>query len=155
MSSTDAASLPSRDRSIDLGPLPIVLRVIAVGFFLFFLGAAVVSASGTELPGILHDTFQWGHSRTPEEVMICSIYIVWAVCLWIAANDPPRYGLFLDFTIAANVAHALVMGVQGALIEGEQAHIYGDALVLGLVVLALALAWLPIRNQAARRHAAS
>jgi hypothetical protein len=155
MSSTDTASLPARDHSIDLGPLPIVIRVIAAGFFMFFTGAAVVSASGTELPGILHDTFQWGHSRTPEEVMICAIYIVWAVCLWIAARDPVSYGLFLDFTIAANAAHALVMGIQGALIEGEQAHMYGDALVLGLIALALAAAWLPVRSQAARRHAAT
>jgi hypothetical protein len=155
MNSLDAASLSARDHSIGLGPLPIVIRVIAAGFFIFFAGASVASASGTELPGILHDTFQWGHSRRPEEVMICAIYLVWAVCLWITARDPVRYGLFLDFTIAANAAHAIVMGVQGALIEGEHAHMYGDALVLGLVTLALAAAWLPVRRQAARRHAAT
>jgi hypothetical protein len=155
MSSPDTTSLPARESPIELGLLRIVIRVIATGLFIGFVGAGVASASGTELPGILHDTFQWGNSRRPEEVMLSAIYVVWAVCLWITARDPVRHALFLDFTIAANLAHAVVMWFQGALIDGEQAHIYGDALVLALFALALAAVWLPVRRRAPRRHAAS
>ena len=41
--------------------------------------------------------------------MLFVIYIVWAVFLFLAAGDPRRYASFLDFTIAANLAHAVIM----------------------------------------------
>ena len=41
--------------------------------------------------------------------MIFVIYMVWAVYLFKAANNPVRYLTFLDFTIWANIAHGAIM----------------------------------------------
>lgn len=44
--------------------------------------------------------------------MLFTIYIVWAIYVLIAANDPQRYSSFLDFTMWANIGHGLLMAVQ-------------------------------------------
>jgi len=36
--------------------------------------------------------------------MLAAVYIVWGVCLWIAARAPLQHRLFIDFTITANLA---------------------------------------------------
>jgi hypothetical protein len=41
--------------------------------------------------------------------MIFVIYMVWAVYMFKAANDPIKYQAFLDFTIWANIAHGAIM----------------------------------------------
>ncbi len=40
---------------------------------------------------------------------MAAIYIAWAVMLWRASGDPAKHPLFIDFTIWATAAHALVM----------------------------------------------
>ena len=40
---------------------------------------------------------------------MAAIYIVWAVFLWRASREPAQHLLFVDFTIWATAAHALVM----------------------------------------------
>ena len=44
--------------------------------------------------------------------MLFTIYIVWAIYVLIAANDPQQYWSFLDFTMWANIGHGLLMAVQ-------------------------------------------
>jgi hypothetical protein len=45
---------------------------------------------------------------------------VWGVFFFLAANNPPQYRSFLDFTLWANLAHGLLM-VPMAL---EGSHLY-------------------------------
>jgi hypothetical protein len=46
--------------------------------------------------------------------MLFIIYLVWAVFLFLAANDPVRYISFLNFTAWANLFHGLLMAGQAA-----------------------------------------
>jgi len=41
--------------------------------------------------------------------MIFVIYLVWAVYLFKAANNPFKYQTFLDFTVWSNLAHGVIM----------------------------------------------
>jgi hypothetical protein len=129
--------------------LPTVIRTLAVLFVVFFSLALVAAATKSQAPGLLDDLFGWGSIGDAEEMMISAIYIVWGLFLWPTAKDPARYRFFLDFTIAANAAHFGVMLVQAIVIEGEHLHLAGDVLVGWAVLLALVVAWLPVRRQAA------
>jgi len=126
--------------------LSLVLRMIGALFVLFFVVAFVASAMKVSTPDILYRMLGWGDVGDAEEQMISIVYIVWGVFLWLAARDPVRNRLFIDFTLMANVAHFGLMGIQSFTYD-EHTHLYGDVL-LGFVVLGvLAAAWLPVRRQ--------
>jgi hypothetical protein len=129
--------------------LPTVIRAVAAIFVVFFTIGLISSATESEPPGLIRDLFAWGSIGDAEEMMLSAVYIVLGLFLWQTAKDPLRHRLFIDFAIAANAAHFLVMLVQGIVMEGEHMHLVGDVLLGWLLVAALLAVWLPVRNRAA------
>jgi hypothetical protein len=128
--------------------LTTAMRVIAIVFFLGFsvflilvvFGSAII-AQGTFLAVLL----RWKPYNVAYEGMIAAIYVVWGIFLWRASENPQKNGLFIDFTIWANLAHALEMLVAATLMKGELMHVVGD--VLFLAIIAAVLLWLRPRPQ--------
>jgi hypothetical protein len=129
--------------------LPNVIRAVAAIFVVFFAIALIASATESDSPGLIRDLFAWGSIGDAEEMMLSAIYIVWGLFLWQTARDPLRHRFFIDFTIAANAAHFLVMLVQSIVMHGEHAHLVGDVLIGWLLVAVLLAVWLPVRRRAA------
>jgi hypothetical protein len=129
--------------------LPNVIRAIAAIFVVFFTVGLISSATESDPPGLIRDMFAWGSIGDAEEMMLSAVYIVWGLFLWQTAKDPLRHRFFIDFTIAANAAHFLVMLVQGIVMEGEHTHLVGDVLLGWLLVGVLLAVWLPVRRQVA------
>jgi hypothetical protein len=128
--------------------LRVALRVLAVGFLVAFapwitliLLEAPILAPGGRLAPYLR--FQ-PHNASYESMMT-AIYVVWAVMLWRASGDPAKHRLFVDFTIWATAAHAVVMLVatpmqKGVVMTGIES--------LPLLGIAVALWWLRPRSSA-------
>lgn len=129
-------------------PVGIVLRVLGTLFVVFFALALIRSAGRFDAPELIDRLFQWGELGNAEEQMISAIYIVWGVFMWLAAGEPLRHRLFVDFTLIGNAVHFAVMSVQALAFEGEHLHLAGDVLIGWLLVAALASTWLPIRGRA-------
>ena len=122
--------------------LRLFLRVLSVGFLaafipwitLILLNAPILAPGGRLAPLLRFQPY-----NVHYESMIAAIYIAWAVMLWRASGNPARHLLFIDFTIWASAAHALVMliatpaqkGLVMTVIEG-----------LPLLVIAAVLWWL-------------
>lgn len=70
---------------------------------------------------------------------MAAIYIVWAVFLWRASREPAQHLLFVDFTIWATAAHALVMLIATPL---QKSLIMTAIEGVPLVLIAAALWWL-------------
>ena len=92
--------------------LRIFLKVLSVGFLAAFIPwitliviKAPVLAAGSTFGPLL----RFRPYNAPYEMMMTSIYVVWAIMMWRASKDPAKHILFIDFTIWANAAHALVM----------------------------------------------
>ena len=128
--------------------LALVLRFTAAAFVLVFALLFLASVTQTDTPEFLYRLFAWGDVGDAEEQMLAAVYIVWGVFLWIAARAPLEHRLFIDFTIVANLAHASVMAVQSFTYHDEHAHLWGDVVILLVVMGVLATLWLPVRNQA-------
>lgn len=146
---------PSAFPAKSLPRLQTALRIVAVLFGVFFTIAFLMSATSTHAPGLLYEMFGWGSVGDAEEMMLSIIYVVWAFFLWIAARDPLRHRLFIDFTLIANAAHFLVMMVQAIVMEGEHTHLIGDVPLGFLLVIVLTALWLPLRREAARNATGS
>jgi hypothetical protein len=71
--------------------------------------------------------------------MMAAIYIVWAVFLWRASREPAQHLLFVDFTIWATAAHALVMLIATPL---QKSLIMTAIEGVPLVLIAAVLWWL-------------
>lgn len=113
---------------------PLVARVFAVALLVFFGVAMVMSVTGMTIDA-LEPLIRWGEGGARAyEVMIETIYIVWALFLWRAASDPSSHRLFLDFTVVGNIAHFGVMAVEAFVLDGEHQHLYGD---VGLGIIGL------------------
>src|SRR5690349_11024563 len=122
------------------------LRVVGAIFVVFFVFAFVASATKMTDPDLLYRMLGWGSPGDAEEQMLSIIYIVWGLFLWRAAKDPFKNSLFIDFTIAANVAHFTLMAVQSLVMPGEHTHLYGDVLVGFIVIAILAVPWFAVRG---------
>jgi hypothetical protein len=119
-----------------------LLRVLAVGFLAAFIPWIVVILLGAPIlaaGGVLAPLLRFQPYNPHYESMLAAIHIVWAIMLWRASGNPAQHTLFIDFTVWANAAHALVMfivtpqqkGIVMTMIEG-----------LPLVLVAAALWWL-------------
>lgn len=116
-------------------------------FIVFFTLAFIASATKSDMPDLLYRMTGWGDIGDAEEQMISVVYVVWGFFLPAVARDPERNKLFIDFTLAANVAHFGLMGIQALVYTGEHTHLYGDVL-LGFAILAvLAAVWIPTRRR--------
>lgn len=122
------------------------LRLVGAIFVVFFVFAFIASATKMTEPDLLYRMLGWGSAGDAEEQMISVIYIVWGVFLWRAAADPFGNALFINFTIAANVAHFGLMAVQSFVFPGEHTHLYGDVLIGFIVLAILAVPWFAARG---------
>jgi hydrogenase/urease accessory protein HupE len=93
--------------------------------------------------------FRWVHPapHPPYERMIIAIYWALGVCLLIAARDPVRHVLLVDFTILSSLLHGAVMAYDAFAEPHEMTHMVGDVPIL--LVLAGVLVWLHPRRTAA------
>ena len=122
--------------------LRVFLRVLAIGFLaafipwitLILLKAPILSPGGRLAPLLRFQPY-----NAHYESMLAAIYIAWAVMLWRASSDPARHPLFIDFTILATAAHAVVMLVATPLAKGLPMTLVEG---VPLVLIAAVLVWL-------------
>jgi hypothetical protein len=122
--------------------LRLFLRVLSVGFLaafipwitLILLKAPILSPGGRLAPLLRFQPY-----NVHYESMMAAIYIAWAVMLWRASSDPARHPLFIDFTILATAAHAVVMLIATPLAKGLPMTLVEG---VPLVVIAAVLFWL-------------
>ena len=134
------------NETVRLTWLRIALRVLCVGFLaafipwisLILLNAPILAPGGRLAPLLRFQPY-----NAHYESMMAAIYIVWAVMLWRASRDPAKHLLFIDFTIWATVAHALVMLVATPIQKGLVMTVIEG---LPLVVIAGVLWWLRPRR---------
>ncbi len=129
--------------------LPVMIRLTAVGYLLFFVPNLVLAATHhiNGLPPLLARLFDWGEGADPVAVMFSTVYIVWALFLFASARAPLANRLFLDFNLTANGAHFAAMLVMAVAMHDEHRHLAG-VLALGLITtVPLAACWLPVRRR--------
>jgi len=122
--------------------LRIFLRVLSIGFLaafipwitLILLYVPILAPGGKLAPLLRFQPYNANY-----ESMMAAIYIVWAVMLWRASGNPAKHPLFIDFTIWANAAHALVMLVATPIQKGLVMMVIES---LPLLVIAIVLWWL-------------
>lgn len=126
----------------------LVTKAFAAALFVFFALAWIGSAVDVQLPDEIMRLIRWGTGSEVRayEMMISTIYLVWAPFIWIASRRPSENRLFLDFTLIANAAHFGLMAVQGMVFTGEHHHLYGDVLLGWLGLLCFGAAWLSVRH---------
>lgn len=131
--------------------LPLMIRLTAVGYLLFFVPNLVLAATGhiDTLPPFLARLFDWG-ARAPSEpavaVMFSTVYVVWAIFLFRSARAPLANRLFLDFNLTANSAHFGAMLLMAVSMPAQHQHTAG-VLALGMLsTVPLAACWLPVRR---------
>jgi hypothetical protein len=128
--------------------LPVMIRLTAVGYLLFFVPDLVLASTHhvNGLPPLLARLFDWGEGGDAIAVMFSTVYIVWALFLFRSAKAPLANRLFLDFNLTANAAHFGVMLVMAVAMGEHHRHLAG-VLVLGLLTtVPLAACWLPVRR---------
>jgi hypothetical protein len=122
--------------------LRFVLRLLSVGFLVAFIPwitLILLKAPALAPDGSLAPLLRFQPYNPHYESMMAAIYIAWAVMLWRASGDPAKHTLFIEFTIWATAAHALVMLIATPIQKGlVMAVVEG----LPLVVIAGVLWWL-------------
>ncbi|MDQ6828278.1 MAG: hypothetical protein M3081_05370 [Gemmatimonadota bacterium] len=93
------------------GLLKIFLRVygaLSLVLFSALLLGFIVQPSSLDVGGGMHWLI-WDHVSDHVAPMLLAVYVVWSIFILRAARDPLAHAMFLDFTIWANVAHAIAM----------------------------------------------
>jgi hypothetical protein len=130
--------------------LPVMIRLTAVGYLLFFVPDLVLAWTHhvNGLPPLLARLFDWGEGGDAIAIMFSTVYIVWALFLFRSAKAPLANRLFLDFNLTANSAHFGVMLIMAVTMCDQHQHLAG-VLALGLITtVPLAACWLPVRHRA-------
>lgn len=130
--------------------LPLMIRLTAVGYLLFFVPDLILAATHhiNGLPPLLARLFDWGAGGDAVAVMFSTIYLVWALFLFASARAPLANRLFLDFNLMANSAHFGAMLLMAVTMRDAHQHLAG-VVVLGLITtVPLAACWLPVRRRA-------
>jgi hypothetical protein len=134
------------DETVRVTWLRLFLRILSVGFLAAFIAwitlillNVAILAPGSRLAPLLR--FQPYNAY--YESMMAAIYIVWAVMLWRASDDPARHRLFIDFTIWGNAAHGLVMLIATPLQKGPVMMLIEGLPLLGIAAV---LGWLRPRR---------
>jgi hypothetical protein len=125
--------------------LPVMIRLTAVGYLLFFVPDLVFAITHRT-----NELFDWGQGGQPIAVMFATVYIVWAVFLFASARDPLANRLFLDFNLTANAAHFGAMLVMAVAMRDEHRHLVGVVALGLLTTVPLAACWLPVRRREGR-----
>jgi hypothetical protein len=130
------------DETVRMTWLRLFLRALSAGFLAAFIPWITlillnvpILAPGSRLAPLLR--FQ--PYNVHYESMMAAIYIVWAIMLWRASGNPVEHLLFIQFTIWASAAHALVMLIATPIQKGLVMMIVEG---LPLLVIAAMLWWL-------------
>lgn len=129
--------------------LRLFLRVLSAGLlaaFIPWITLIVLHARVLQPDGALATLLRFKPYNPSYETMLAAIHIVWAIMLWRASDDPVKHVLFIDFTIWANAAHALVMLVVTPMQKGALMMVFET---FPLFLVAAALMWLrprPLRS---------
>jgi hypothetical protein len=137
-------------RSQRTTPLPLMIRLTAIGYLLFFIPNLLLAATHHihTLPPLLARLFDWGGSADATAVMLSTVYAVWAIFLFHSARAPLAHRLFLDFNLTANAAHFVAMLLMALTMPEQHRHAVG-VFALGLIsTVPLAACWLPVRRAA-------
>lgn len=132
--------------------LPVMIRLTAVGYLLFFVPDLILAATHhvNGLPPLLARLFDWGTGGEAVAVMFATVYLVWALFLFRSAKAPLANRLFLDFNLTANSAHFAAMLVMALAAHDEHQHL-GGVVALGLLTtVPLAACWLAVRGHNGR-----
>jgi hypothetical protein len=132
--------------------LPVVIRLTAVGYLLFFVPDLVLAFAHhvNGLPPLLARLFDWGEGGPNDQaiaVMFSTVYIVWALFLFRSAKAPLANRLFLDFNLTANSAHFGAMLVMAVAMREHHRHLAGVVALGLLTTVPLAACWLPVRRR--------
>jgi hypothetical protein len=130
--------------------LPVMIRLTAVGYLLFFVPDLILATTQhiNALPPLFARLFNWGQGGGPVSIMFSTVYVVWALFLYRSARAPLANRLFLDFNLTANSAHFGAMLLMAVTMRDEHGHLSG-VVALGLITtIPLAACWLPIRHRA-------
>jgi hypothetical protein len=128
--------------------LPMMIRLTALGYLLFFLPDLVLAATHRiqTLPPSLGRLFDWGEGGDAVAAMFATVYIVWALFLFHSARAPLTHRLFLDFNLTANSAHMGAMLLMALLMPEHHEHAAG-VIALGLItIVPIGACWLPVRR---------
>lgn len=122
--------------------LKLALRILAVFFWwygvVFVLSVARLQGWDVSMVPFLDyrgTSYAWDF-----ELMFTAIFMVWGAYLWMAAKEPQKHRLFIDFTIAATLAHIATMLVIALVRSEDLWHLLGDALALSVPVALVSLA---------------
>jgi len=110
--------------------LSIALVVIGVSFF----GLPIVVE-------LLPSLFRWSTPAVnmADEHMIVSMYYAMAICFVMAAKNPLRNAIIIDYAIISSILHATVMAYYAVTLDGEMAHMWGDVPFLYALGIGLAI----------------
>ena len=123
----------------------ILFPTLLVGFVLQtpLLADPTPAAAAGRLNWVIWNGVLCGGEPCHVPPMLFTIYIVWGVFFWIAANNPVAYTSFLTFTMWANLAHALIMAGQATMMpERYWSKWLTDIPFTGLIALGIYL-WRP------------
>ncbi|MFW9838362.1 MAG: DUF6632 domain-containing protein [Candidatus Thorarchaeota archaeon] len=81
-------------------------RFLSYYLYLFGLLSATVVAIG---PYFLGNELLWQPRNLPTEIMMSGIYFSFGLVMILAARDPTKHKLFIDFLILSNIIHAFIM----------------------------------------------
>ena len=140
--------------TVRLSWLRMALRLLSLGIlaaFIPWITLILLNAPALTPGSRLAPLLRFQPYNPHYESMMAAIYIVWAIMLWRASRDPAKHLLFVDFTIWATAAHALVMLIATPIQKG-----LGMTFVEGvpLVVVVAVLSWLRPRRAEAGAPAA-
>jgi hypothetical protein len=130
--------------------LPLMIRLTALGYLLFFVPDLVFVTTHQihTLPTFLSRVFSWGEGGDAIAVMFDTVYIVWAIFLFQSARAPLTHRLFLDFNLTANSAHFTAMLIMALTMPEHREHAVG-VIALGLLTtIPIGACWLPVRGVA-------
>lgn len=104
------------------------------------IALVVLGVSFLTLPIIIEllpSMFRWSNPMVnmADEHMIVAIYYALGICFFMAAKDPLRNVILIDFTIISSLFHGAVMAYYAIALEGEIAHMWGDVLLMFLLAI--------------------
>src|SRR3989339_1656632 len=91
------------------------LKILAI-FFWWYVIVFLLSIApliGISIPAIVSPEYRGDAYAWDFELLFTFIFAVWGYYLWSASSNPAKHSLFINFTIAATIAH-----INGMLIVG-------------------------------------
>ena len=114
----------------------VLLRRLSIGMFVVGLSFVLTMPFIT---GLLPALFRWATPMVhmADERMIIAIYVALGICLMMAAKDPVRNAIIIDFTIISSLFHGGVMFFDAiAMFDDEWPHLVGDIPFLFAIAIA-------------------